>query len=357
MGEGIAPDQNQVQPQADAQADPLRPQTVDELSQKLDSELTKPDADLAIQGIDGQIADVAHQRRSVGESISFTRGYRPRHPGPSPHPEDGGMDHEDYRTAEWEYNNYDSQDELDGLAEQDVRLYEAIDELEELRKRVKSGDATLIEKFSLAEKTRLEAEFRQKVWNAERRVFDYDTWRGVELIGTRELLTTLEGLLGSVGVDGQPKNSEWVHSHWATREDDKVALRYSHDTFTHSQDGTTVSIQVGAKAVPSNGAYYAPPNPDEYDGYLVERLSRLVEVTVDTPDYKHEGGFVHRGQKHAEYLGFHLYDDGRIAEQEKWKNGFRSVSQIPNIIIGTEDIDRIQGYVNGINAGEQNEDQ
>jgi hypothetical protein len=267
------------------------------------------------------------------------------------------MDHEDYSAEAWEYAHYDRDAELEELDAYDEELYGRIDELKDLRKKVEKGDATLTEKFSLAEKSRLKAEYRRKLFDADRKVFDYDTRRGVELVGSRELLTSLEDLLGSVGEDGQPKNNEWRHSHWATNENDKVVLRYSRDTFTTEQDSKKITIQIGAKAVPSNGAYYAPPKPDEYTGHLADRLARSVTVTIDTPDYAHEGGFVHQGQKHAEYYGFRLFDDGRVAEQAKWIKGYRHESQIPNILIGIEDIDKIQGYVNSISAGDQHEEQ
>lgn len=336
-----------------AQPDPNRPRTTEELMQDLNGEMAKPDSELAVQGIDNQIADVQKQREGVNRSITFTRGYKPTHPGPAPHPEAGGMDHEDYNAEAWEYAHYDRDAELDELDARDEELYERIDELESLRKKVENGDATLTEKFSLAEKTRVEAEYRRKLFDADRKVFDYDTRRGAEIVGSRELLTSLEGLLGSVGKDGQPNNNEWSHSRWEASG--QHALRYSYDTFTTDQDGKKITIQVGAKAVPSNGAYYAPPNPDEYTGHLADRLARAVSVTIDTPDYTHEGGFVHQGQKHAEYYGFRLYDDGRVAEQARWSKGFRHESQIPNILIGIEDIDKIQGYVDSISAGDKQE--
>lgn len=337
-----------------AQPDPNRPKTAEELAQELNGELSKPDSELAVQGIDNQVAEAQKQREGIDQSKAFTRGYKPTHPGPAPHPEAGGMDHEDYHVAAYEYANYDRDAELDELDARDEELYERIDELEGLRKKVENGDATLTEKFSLAEKTRVEAEYRRKLFDADRKVFDYDTRRGVELVGSRKLLTSLEGLLGSIGEDGQPNNSEWSHSRWEASG--QHALRYSRDTFTTHQDGKKITIEVGAKAVPSNGAYYAPPNPDEYTGHLADRLARSVTLTIDTPDYTHEGGFVHQGQKHAEYYGFRLYDDGRVAEQAKWNKGHRSESQIPNILIGIEDIDKIQGYVDSISAGEQHEE-
>jgi hypothetical protein len=344
-----------------AQPDPNRPRTAEELTQDFDSEVSKPDSELAIQSVDNQISDVEKQRESNDRSIAFTRTYKPTPPGPRPHPEAGGMDHQDYDVETWEYHHYDRSAELDELDAHDEELYERIDELEDLRKKVENGDATLVEKFSLAEKTRLETEFRRKIHEADRKVFDYDTRRGVELVGSRKLLTSVEGLLGSVGKDGQPKNSEWQHSHTDMQELDdrvpKVAMPYWYDKFVKNEDGKKITIQVGAKAVPRNGAYYAPPNPDEFDGHLADRLARLVEVTIDTPDYAHEGGWVHQGQKHAEYYGFRLYDDGRVAEQARWTKGFRHESQIPNILVGIEDIDKIQGYVDSINAGDQHEEQ
>lgn len=339
-----------------AQHDPNRPRTAEELVQDLNGEMAKPDSELAVQGIDNQIADVQKQRQGNEQSIAFTRGYKPRHPGPAPHPEAGGMDHEDYNAEAWEYANYDRDAELDELDARDEELYERVDELEGLCRKVENGDATLTEKFSLAEKTRVEAEYRRKLYDADRKVFEYDTKRGAEIVGSRELLTSLEGLIGSVGEKGQPNNSEWHHSHYDASEHSEHALRYTDDTFTTDQDGKKITIQVGAKAVPSNGAYYAPPNPDEYDGHLADRLARKVTLTIDTPDYTHEGGWTHQGQKHSEFYGFRLYDDGRVAEQAKWNRGHRSESQIPNIVIGIEDIDTIQRYVDSISAGTQHEE-
>ena len=340
------------------QSDPNRPRTAEELKQDFDGEMAKPDSEQAVQGIDNEISDVARRRESNEQSIAFTKGYKPRHPGRAPHPEAGGMDHEDYDAEAWEYSHYDSGAELDGLYDRDDQLSGQIDELEALREKVESGDATLTEKFSLAEKSRLAGEYNRKRHNADMLAFNYDTRRGAEIIGSQELSTSLETLLSSVEGDGQPANSQWHHEHWATDENDKVVLRYSRDTFTTEQDGKKITLEVGAKAVPSNGAYYAPPDPDNLPkGYDADRLARTVSLTVDTPDYKHEGGWVHQGQKHAEYYGFRLFDDGRVAQQAKWNNGHGSKSQIPNIIIGIEDIDKIQGYVDSINAGDQHEEQ
>ncbi len=337
-----------------AQPDPNRPRTTEELVQDLNDEMAKPDSELAVHGIDNQITDVQKQRERNDRSITFTRGYKPTHPGPAPHPEAGGMDREDYNAEAWEYAHYDRDAELDELDARDEEMYERIDELEGLRKKVENGDATLTEKFSLAEKTRVEAEYRRKLFDADRKVFDYDTRRGAEVVGSRALLTSLEGLLGSVDEDGQPNNNEWSHSRWEASG--KHALRYSRDTFTTDQDGKKITIEVGAKAIPSNGAYYAPPNPDEYNGHLSERLARLVTVTVDTPDYTPEKDVVYDPLKHTEYYGFRLYDDGRVAEHARWTKGYRHESQIPNILVGIEDIDKIQGYVDSINAGTQHEE-
>jgi hypothetical protein len=385
MGEDLPLDPNQVQPPQEgeaahteltshegdsqlgevalsAQSDPNRPKTAEELTQAFDGEIAKPDSELAIQGVDNQTADLEKQREGNERSIAFTKTYKPTHPGSRPHPEAGGMDHEDYNNvAAYEYAHYDRDAELDELDAHDEELYGRIDELEDLRKKVESGDATLIEKFSMAEKTRVEAEYRRKLFDADRKVFDYDTRRGVELVGSRELLTSMEALLGSVGKDGQPENSEWQHSHTDMQELDdrvpKMAMPYWYDKFVKNEDGKKITIQVGAKAVPSNGAYYAPPNPDEYKGHTADRLARSVTITVDTPDYTHEGSWSYQGQKHAEYYGFRLYDDGRVAEQDRWSMGNRHESQVPNIVIGTEDIDKIQGYVNSITSGNQHEEQ
>ena len=337
-----------------AQPDPNRPRTAEELTQDFDEEMAKPDSELAVQGVDNEVSGLQKQRKSNEQSITFTRGYKPRHPGPAPHPEAGGMDHEDYNAEAWGYANYDRDGELDELYAHDEELYGRIDELEDLRNKVKNGEATLTEKFSLAEKTRVEAEYRRKLFDADRKVFDYDTRRGAELVGSRALLTSLEGLLGSVGEDGQPNNNEWSHSRWEASG--KHALRYSRHTFTTDQDGKKITIEVGAKAIPSNGAYYAPPNPDEYNGHLSERLARLVTVTVDTPDYTPGKDVVYDPLKHTEYYGFRLYDDGRVAEHTRWTKGYRHESQIPNILVGIEDIDKIQGYVDSINAGTQHEE-
>lgn len=339
-----------------AQPDPNRPPTTEMLVQDLSREMVKPNSVLAVNGIDNQIANIQTQIQGNERSIAFTRGYKPRHPGPTPHPEAGGMDHQDYNAELWEYANYDSDDELDKLDARDEELVARIDELERLRQKIENGDATLTEKFSLAEKTRLEAEYLRKLYEADRKVFDYDNKRGAEIVGSRELLTSLESLVSEVGEKGQPNNNDWHHSHYDTSEHDKHALRYKADTFTTDQDGKKITIQVGAKAVPSNGTYYAPPNPDEYTEHLADRLARLISLTIDTPDHLYEGDIVNPGQKYTEFYGFRLYDDGRVAEQAKWNKGYRSQSQIPNILIGIEDIDKIQGYVDSINADTQHEE-
>lgn len=342
------------------QDNPQRPRTSEELTRDFNNELSKPDAELAVQGVDNKIQDVEDKRKSLARSISFTQGYEPTHPGSAPHPEDGGMDHEDYSAAAFEYANYDRDAELDELDAHDEELYERIDELEDLRKKVENGDATLIEKFSLAEKTRLEAEFRRKIYYADREVFSYDTRRGVELVGSSELLKSMEALLGSVGKDEQPENSKWQHRHTDMQELDtrvpSFAMPYRYDEFIKNEDGKKTTVRIGAKAVPSNGAYYAPLNPDEYADHDADRLARLVTVTIDTPDYTHEGSFTHQGQRHAEYYEFRLYDDGRVAKQERWTKGYRHESQIPNIIIGIEDIDKIQGYMDSMTSSDKKEE-
>src|ERR1035441_8773902 len=99
MGEDLPPDPNQVQPSQEGQPDPRRPRTSEELTQDLNGQLSKPDSELAIQGIDNQIADVEKQQEDNDWSVAFRRGYKPTHPGPAPHPEAGGMDHEDYNVA------------------------------------------------------------------------------------------------------------------------------------------------------------------------------------------------------------------------------------------------------------------
>jgi hypothetical protein len=122
-------------------------------------QLSLTDGELALNALARNITSTQSELRSAEQSLSFTHGHKPTDPGARPHPEAGGMDHEDYAVAAWEYSHHDEE------KEEDINRYSAIiddaeytlSDLFDLKERVDGGDKAAAQSVAAKERARLQA--------------------------------------------------------------------------------------------------------------------------------------------------------------------------------------------------------
>lgn len=181
----------------------------------LEEQLGFDDSQLALNGIARGIAATQAEVTSTERSINFNNGYQPTHPGSRPHPEAGGMDHQDWEVEAYEYAHADEQRDEDA-AHYDGKLQEAEDTLSSLfddREMVQEGDEELIDKYATTERQRIQTELeKQRAKQA-----DDARWEklkaGAEIEGSAELATTLEGLMDTERLEaakGKTTDEGWT---------------------------------------------------------------------------------------------------------------------------------------------------
>ena len=107
-------------------------ETLDQVNERL----LLPDEQLAISALTRNISDVQERLRSAEHRASFLRGYTPTHPGPAPHPEAGGMDHEDWKVAQLEYQFSGTDEEIDEADEELERAENTLFDLNDLKSQI-----------------------------------------------------------------------------------------------------------------------------------------------------------------------------------------------------------------------------
>ncbi len=164
--------------------------------------------------------------RKLGSS-----GFKPSHPGPRPHPEAGGMDHEDWKIADYEYRNYDSdQEEVDELDELE-QIQDKLHGLLYLDEKVKAGDEDAIKLAANRERAHIAEQEKFAEWQAIK--------KGKELPGAKEVhdgfleiveAKALESLTPGEGVGSKG----WQYEGMLTKNDhyyDNMPYEY---TFVHN---------------------------------------------------------------------------------------------------------------------------
>lgn len=143
---------------------------------------------LAINSLTRTIGSAEEAVNSAARNLRFTGSYRPTPPGPRPHPEAGGMDHQDWQVASLEYAQYDRETEMRG-AEADLDEAEwKLSDLQDLRAGVEAGDETVIAKVAGSERSRL-LEVINRAARAQER-------KGKEFEGGKELFQAIAALQG-----------------------------------------------------------------------------------------------------------------------------------------------------------------
>lgn len=226
--------------------------------------LERSDAKLAASYLERNIKETQSSLQSSRyalNSIERSRqsGWHPTHPGPAPHPEDGGMDHEDWNVANYEYRNYDPEGEKDEELDWQESLALKLDDLLSLDERVRAGDETAISQAADRERAYLaETEEAKALAEVE---------KGKELPGTKELhdqlLATIEqhSLEGVIPGGGTGPNG-WQYEGMRTQNDYYYKNSpYNHTFVRESPDGSSYTEKVTISA-----------NPEHYRGATVDYL-------------------------------------------------------------------------------------
>lgn len=130
----------------------------------LQEQLTLADSQLAALGITRIITSTEDGLASLEQEIDFYQDFHPTHPGPRPHIEAGGMDHQDYEAEAWEYSHADEiRDENVARLERIFQLTEAsLRNLYDDNAAVIAGDDETVRQYATAERKRIQAEIDQR---------------------------------------------------------------------------------------------------------------------------------------------------------------------------------------------------
>jgi hypothetical protein len=192
------------------------------------------DEELALQSVDRELPSAQADLASAVRWADVVNGpnyspYRPTHPGPQPHPEAGGMDHEDWRVAMAEYHEDLDNEGRDPRedADYDVSKYASeVDRLTDYRNRVAEGDTGLIARLAQAERARLDEEARQAALREIRNGKEMPLAQEVH----DEAARTVDVIVGArlqPGTEAGPNG--WSYTARAqNRDQSKGALPYGH---------------------------------------------------------------------------------------------------------------------------------
>ena len=276
----------------------------------LEEQLGLDDGQLALNGIARGIAATEAEITSTERSINFNNNYQPTHPGPRPHPEAGGMDHQDWEVSAYEYAHADEQQEEDAsYHEGELRKAEdTLYDLEEDKENVEAGDQNVISKYATAERERLQAELeKQRAKQA-----DDIRWEklktGAEIEGSAELATTIESLTDPERLEAA-KGKTTVEGWEYVGEDymHKGVKRFYRNSNSGPFNVFTERLTVG----PS------------YNGKRQVSYLQLPEVT-GVSDVHAKGRTT---QKSADYYSFDIDQDGAVSQQN---HAYGPVTQGPD---------------------------
>lgn len=280
----------------------------------LQEQLTLDDRQLAIIGIARSIAATEKEITSAEHSITFNRSYTPTYPGPRPHPEAGGMDHQDWEAAAYEYAHAE-EDTEEAISYAEGKLQDAEDKLSGLRsdkQAVQDGDDKVASKYAIAERERIQVEIeKQRAKQAEDSRWEIaNTGTEIEgsahLAATLKLLTNMERLeaaKGRVSAEG-----------WAYIGEDELRFNkklFYRNAFSGPFNVFTERLTIG----PSVGPIY---NSKRRITYL-----RLPEDTNVSDEYA-KGRTT---QKPAEYYSFFIDEAGVVSLQH---HAYGPVTQGPD---------------------------
>lgn len=181
------------------QQEPIPGQTPPDASATQEIKLSPTDLARSWLGYRG--SEVQREIKSTESSLNFYSTYEPTHPGPRPHPEDGGMDHSDWEVSMGEYSQWpeEQEEKIEYTREELDRLHDQMNTILDEQERVNAGDMRLIEKYS-----ELEIDRRAKMEEARKR--EEDRKIGREFEGIDEVKAQLDEITSAVRVE--PRDSQ-----------------------------------------------------------------------------------------------------------------------------------------------------
>lgn len=326
----------------------------EEILSDLSEQLALDDGQLAIAGIARGIAASEKEMADAARSITFNRNYVPRHPGPRPHPEGGGMDHEDWRVAAYEYENADDEtDEAIEYAENkrqnaEDKLYD----LQEDKELVEGGDEEVASKYAAHERERIQAEI-EKIQQRQEGAKRHEAWlNGAEIDGAHSLSTTIVDLatdpdLGDVR--GKVSASGWKFA-GTTPEGNRLMFEKlpveaigeperSHYKFN---DKRTELLTIGFSKDDGTSIEYA--NATDVDEDAVKRYGKNI-ANVETYKFKiKESGKVSEQRHYKGSINGHLpyfMNNGTVARAES----VHGITPEPQAELSETDIQRMQAKI------------
>jgi hypothetical protein len=328
-----------------------------EIPTSLQEQLALDDSQLAIMGISRNMTAVQEEIASAEHSITFNRNYTPTHPGPRPHPEDGGMDHEDWEVANWGYQHADEErDEAIDYAER--RLEEAEDKLYDLqddKRSVESGDDTVVSKYATAERERIQAEIEKQRRAQESADRHASFLKGAEIDGATSLSAAIEDLatnpkLGDVR--GKRSTSGWTFVGTPHHGDRLMFSRMSplatevHETSRYRFNSELLTLGISDEDV---SVEYT--DASDIDVEAVKHYGKDV-ATVDAYSFKikkdgHVAEQSHTTGKKSTHLPNHM-DNGTINGGARYGGNDRNVPL--DAVLNADDITKMRDKIAEVTA-------
>jgi hypothetical protein len=327
----------------------------------LQEQLALDDSQLAIMGIARSMAATEKEISSAERSITFNRNYRPSNPGPRPHPEAGGMDHQDWGVASYEYAHADEDgEESIGYAEGSLR--EAEDKLYDLhedKELIESGDDTVASKYATTERERIQAQI-EKQRRAQEGADRHATYlKGAEIEGATDLSTAIKDLatdskLGDVR--GKVSTSGWkfvgTPYHGSRPMFERMIPAAANEKVTsHWKFNKTELLTLGVSDEAVSVEYTEASDIDE------EAVKRYRDdlATVDAYSFKIKAdGYVaeqsHTTGKKSTHLPNHM-DDGTINGCARYGSNDPNVSL--DAVLNANDITKMSNKIAEVTAAMQ----
>lgn len=321
-----------------------------ETPEQIQELLQQPDELLAVSALKRNIAEAQAKLESAQGSLRFTLGYSPSHPGPAPHQEAGGMDHEDWNVARLEYEQYDADEEIDYKADEVERAEERLYSLYDDKEHVDGGDSELVSKYAQDERERLQSRL-EKQRSAERSAARYAVYeRGAKIDGSSELESDVKTLVTNKALDdvhGEVSPTGWKFL-GTTRDGNRFMFeRLPKEAATEPKQAhykykpselLTLQVSDGSMEIQYSQA-------TDIDEEAVKHYGPKV-ATVDAYKFKIKAGGVIAEQNHttgpmAKWLP-NFMDNGSITPRAFGSYG---TEEHPDAILDSEDLAKIQAKI------------
>jgi hypothetical protein len=319
----------------------LAPQESQEGLVNLEEQLGLDDSQLAIIGIARSMTEAESRVDGAERSVTFTRNYSPTPPGPRPHPEDGGMDHQDWNVARLEYEQYDDEYENDSAED---ALREAEDKLYDLREDkelAESGDASVVSKYAQAERERIQAEL-EKQRRAKESAERHATYmEGVEIDGAPALRTAIENLADNPNLNdvrGKESSSGWRYKGSAI---EGAAKMFERHVAVGTEDETHELLTLRTSSESTELQYVRATDVDEQQR---KRYGKDIAKAETHQFVIKESGKVAEQRHYAGPINGHMpyfMNNGRVARAE----GVHGITPEPRAELSEVDIQKMQSKI------------